>query len=353
MDLRRIPSRALALACALPLIACGPAAGSSWRGSNTIRIDVADGTLDVTLRPDHGRSLTLSPDGGNRWSFEGNTSSLVGQPYSIELRNRTRERLKVVVSVDGLNVYGREIVAGYSSSDVGSILAPWADRTLPGWQLDDRRAQRFVFSPPEWSEGEGRTDSKIGLVLVHVYREVPQDYSWKRERDSSEPMARPAPEGGARRHHDESAAEAQAPAGVEAEARRAPIGTSSGDDVASHVRTVTVLPATERPEAWAVIDYGQQRARVEPWPRPRWEDDELLGLDLGSASDGTRIFAVEPGSAADRAGLEADDVIVRIDTTYAPTPAATRRILLGKARGDYAFLRVRRGPHELAVKIRT
>jgi hypothetical protein len=348
----RLVARVALLAAALALAnhADARAGWWPWDTSSTIHLDVADGTLDVTLQPDRGRSLALTADGTNRWSFEGNTSSLVGQPYSIELENHTSERLKVVVSVDGLNVYGREVVAGNSGSDVGSILSPWGDRTLTGWQLDDRRAQRFVFSPPEWSEGAGRTDARIGVVVVQVYRER-RYYALDRDRDEemqrapagAAPESVPAP-----KESRADGAEAPAPPA----ARRAPIGTTSGEDVESDVRTVYFEPATYRPEAWARIDYGQTRHASQPRPVPR-EDYGALGMRLGSDADGTRILYVAPGSAADRAGLEADDVIVRIDTTYEPSLATTRRILDAKDRGEYAFFRVRRGSNELAVKIRT
>ncbi len=347
----------------LALLVCGPAAGSSWGWpGGAARLDVAGGSLEVTLRPDRGPALRLISEGQSRWVFDGPTSNLVGGSYSILLRNRTSERLKVVIGVDGLNVYGREVVAGSSSEDVGSILAPWSDRTLPGWQLDDARAQRFLWSPPEWSEGEGRTDSQIGLVTVQVYREW-QEPSWqyhrRPERDGSSgsaapreaPASEPAPATGSesagaekRRGDDEAAP------GLHAH-RRAPIGTASGDDVDNWVRTVRFVAATAFPESWAVIDYGRARYAGPP-PRPRWEDD-LLGLDVAPDADGTRIVAVARGSAADRAGLEPYDVIVRIDTVPVPSPTATRRILRSKQPGEYAFLRVRRGPHELAVKIRT
>jgi transcriptional repressor NrdR len=114
------------------------------------------------------------------------------------------------------------------------------------------------------------------------------------------------------------------------------------------VAYVRFVAATSFPESWAVIDYGQTGYAQRP-PRPRFDD--FLGLDLAPATDGTRIVDVAPGSAADRAGLEAGDLIVRIDTVFGPSATATRRILAGKSRGEFAFLRVRRGPHELALKI--
>jgi len=343
----------------LSLLACGAAEGRSWpphRGGSTASLAVAGGTLEVSLRPDRGPTLQLVAEGPHRWTFEGPTSNLVGGSYSILLRNRTDERLKVVVAVDGLNVYGREDVAGTSDQDVGSILAPWTDRSLPGWQLDSERAQRFLFSPPEWSEGQGRTESQIGTVTVQVYREW-QEPRWQRyrqpeERDGAAAAPKEAPAGAAAEvqgspesaRHDSELAE-EPPIALR---QRGPIGTASGDDVDSWVRTVRFVAATSFPESWAMIDYGTDYAQSPPRPRR----DDLLGLDLAPAADGTRIVDVAPGSAADRAGLEAGDVIVRIDTLFVPSPTATRRILAAKAHGDFAFLRVRRGPHELALKIR-
>lgn len=345
MDTRRRLTGLRILFAVVPLLACGPAAGGSWpwRSTGTVRLDVAGGWLEVTVRPDQGRPLRLTPDGPHRWTFEGPTSDLVGEPYSIVLRNHTGERLKVVVGVDGLNVYEREVIAGSSREDVGSILSAWTDRTLPGWQLGLDRAQRFVFSPPEWSEGEGRTDQQIGLLTVQVYREW-QPESWDyRERDRLG-AARQAPVEGETTAESRPDSAAPPPA-----ARKAPIGTTSGDDVDSSVRTVRFMPATTYPESWAVIDYGHAQPAWRPWPR----EEDLLGLDIEQAEGGTRIVSVAPGSPADRAGLEPSDLIVRIDTVFGPSPSTTRRILRGKDPGDYAFLRVRRGPYELAVKIRT
>ncbi|HEV8629891.1 MAG TPA: hypothetical protein VGV61_06195, partial [Thermoanaerobaculia bacterium] len=205
------------------LVVALPALGRSWGdgGGATVPLPVAGGALEVTLRPDSGPSLRLLPDGPHRWLFAGPTSTLVGGSYSVVLRNRTPERLKVVVGVDGVNVYGREVIGGSASADVGSILPPWSERTLPGWQLDDERAQRFVFSPPEWSEGEGRTDEQIGLVTVQVYRQwQPQAWDY-RQRDEERGGA--APKEQAQRRAEPSS---DSPA-VEGAAGNPPIGTTA------------------------------------------------------------------------------------------------------------------------------
>ncbi len=306
----------------------GSVAGrSAFHGEQTIRLPLAGGEVEVQLLPDRGKALLLTRDGPNRWVFRGSTTALVGNSYSVALRNRTRERLKVVVGVDGVNVYHRDPIVGRADRDVGSILSGWSERLLRGWQLDQETAQRFVFSPPEWSEGQGRTDSQIGTIAVHVYRE--RQHYWREHSDFDH---RP-------RSQEESPTERRLAPG-------APIGTTTGDDVSSPVRTVRFESRTTYPEARAEIDYG--RRRPLRWPRERG----LLGLEVELVDGGSRIVAVEQGSEADRAGLEPWDVIVRLDTEEHPSPRTVRRILRNKHRGSYVFLRIRRGPHELAVKIR-
>jgi hypothetical protein len=321
-----------------------------YRGSRSAaEIPVAGGVVEVALVPDRGQALPLVSDGGGRWRFEGPTQAMVGASYSLVLRNHTYERLKIVVGVDGLNVYEREVVAGRADSDVGSIVEPWTERTLPGWQSGDHRAQRFVFSPREWSEGEGRTDAQIGLVTVQVYREWRPHYGDYREGDA---------QGGLRRGSEDGAEAPPAAAPAEPRAQtqesrsggaQPPIGTTSGDDVDNHVRTVRFQTTSPYPEAWAVIDYGQPTPPAPRWPRPH---ADLLGLRLEGDPYGTRIVAVSPGSPAEEAGLRPWDVIVRLDTLSLPSVGATRRLLESKRSGEYTFVRVRRGSHELAVKIR-
>ena len=349
------------LALAAALLSAVPAAGSAWsppwHGSTAVSLPIADGELTVSLRPDGDRALRLVRDDTHRWVFAGDTGELVGEPYTIVLRNDTSERLKVVVGVDGLNVYEREVVSGNARDDVGSILAPWSERVLPGWQIGDHRAQRFVFSPNEWSEGQGRTEAQIGRVVVQAYREWREPVWRHRDRDDGwKDGSGPRVQGGeaappsATRPEPEAAEDSASAPSARAARPREPIGTTAGDDVASSVRTVRFAAATLHPETWAVIDYG---GAGDPHRPPGWpDDDDLLGLDLAPGRDGARIVAVAPGSAAERAGLEPYDVIVRLDSVYAPSPSDARRLLRAKDRGDYAFLRVRRGAHELAVKIR-
>lgn len=294
-----------------------------------VSLGLESGSLEIALVPDRGPRLALAADSSGRWVFRGDTTELVGRSYSIELDNRTPDRLKVVVAVDGLNVYDRVPVIGRADRDVGSILRPWSHRGLRGWQVDLDTAQRFVFSPPDWSEGAGRTDGRIGTVEVQVYRERPPEPVYDRETSQRS--------GRSKMQADEARPAAPEPG----------LGTTSGDDVSSPVRVVRFEPRTVWPEARAELDYGR---RPVPVPIPRSQG--RLGLEIVDARDGVRVVSVAPASTADEAGILAGDVILRVDSEAAIGATDVRRIVNGKRRGEYLFLRLRRGAHELAFKIR-
>lgn len=308
-----------------------PLASAGWfgHGDRTIELRHGAGSLEVQLVPDRGKALTLKQAGPHHWAFDGSTADLVGGSYSIVMRNRSSERLKVVVGVDGLNIYRKNRIVGRADGDTGSILSPGETRTLQGWQMDQTTAQRFVFSPPEWSEGEGRTDSQIGLIVVQVYRERSRE--WFGLRDQAEERS---PESG----RLESMRRKAAP--------RPQIGTTSGDDVTSQVRTVRFDSLTTYPEAWAEIDYGRNAGRAYP------RGSGVLGVTITRSDHGSRIVDIRPGSIAESAGLQVGDIIVRIDTQNRPSPGTVKDIVNAKSAGQFVFVKVHRGPHELSLKIR-
>lgn len=308
-----------------------PISVGAWfgHGEKTIDLEYGGGRVEVQLVPDKGRVLTLKQVSPHRWVFDGSTADLVGGSYSIVLRNKGSDRLKVVVGVDGLNVYRKKQIVGRADADTGSILSPWETRTLKGWQMDQSTAQRFVFSPPEWSEGQGRTDSKICLIVVQVYRERHRE--WFGLSDVAEGET---PEG--KRKERSSRAAAPSPQ----------IGTTSGDDVNSRVRTVSFESLTTYPEVWAEIDYGRHGGLVD-FLRPG-----KLGVRIETDELGSRIVGVSPGSLAAVAGLKSGDIIVRIDTRDHPNPGVVSDIVKAKNPGEYVFVQVNRGRHEIGLKIR-
>ena len=319
-----------------------PTAVGAHHGPSTdqIALPFEAGTVEISIRPDGRRPLRLNPMQQNLWAYEGPLDELVGKSYTVKLRNRSGERIKVVLGVDGVNVYRKQSIEGHAESDVGSILNPWSTREIPGWQLDLDHAQRFVFSPPEWSEGHGIQDSKIGTLSVAIYRErQPESRIYERRRpEVSEKSLRSDLEalGYIGRHRTSPEPERSEDQGL---------GTTSGDDLEHTVRTVRFNSETSIPTATAVIHYGRQAP-----PSPSYD---RIGLDLEPTFRGPRVRSVAAGSIAAQAGIEDSDIILRVDSVPNPTPNRLRNMWYRKANGDYIFLRIQRGRLELSIKAKS
>jgi hypothetical protein len=307
----------------VPLIAW-LSGGNALAADRTMRVQFGHGReVAVEIQPEGRPALEFRWDGQNRWVFRGDTKALVGKPYTIRLENRTDERLKVVVAVDGLNAFFRRPLHGRASEDVGAILDPHAGRTLKGWQVDEHEAQQFVFSPPEWSEGARRAAPEVGRIAIHVYQEwQPRRGGW------GEKEAAP-----------------------QAQAARPPIGTTAGEDVGSEVRRVKFVAATEEPAAGAEIVYGQPMEQRPPDVDTR-PHGTRLGVTFVETDAGLRITRVDRDSLADDAGLRVDDIITKVDSEDELDGDTVRDIVKGKRPGEYMFLEVRRHHHELTFKIR-
>jgi serine protease Do len=78
--------------------------------------------------------------------------------------------------------------------------------------------------------------------------------------------------------------------------------------------------------------------------RPVPADSGALGLTMrGRRGDGAAVVAVEPGSAADRAGVITGDVITQVGSVTAPTPAQVARSFAVLREGQRVMIAVTRG----------
>lgn len=300
-------------------------ADAQWR-DETVRLDLPTGSLEVEIVPEGSRPLEFDRVGGSdRWVTPDDTRELIGRNYRIELRNRTSERLKVVVAVDGVNVYWKRPIDG-DARDTGSVL-PRADRrVIGGFQVDGFTAERFVFSPGDWSEGADFEPGSVGTIEVQVYRERLQ---WRdlRERGRSDRV----PHGEASRAPGEP-----------------PVGTTGGDDFDNEVRRVRFDARTTRPEARALIVYGRRGYGGGG----HHGDGIRLGIRGQDTRAGLRVLHVFPGTVADEVGLREGDLITRVDQDRRPTVNGLQRLLDRKRPGDSLFLDLERGPHELSIRLR-
>jgi len=302
------------------LIFVALAAATSVEALDRLRVYYRGGSsVSVQVIPDGRSALQFRSLGSDRYELVGDTRALVGKSYALRVENHGRQRLKVVVAIDGVNVFFRRPVEGYARADVGMILDSREMRTIRGFQLDGDQAQRFVFSPPEFSEG--RRAGRVGEIEIDVYEE------WR-------------PELGNLKLEEELAGRAQA--------SKPGLGTTTGDDFDSQVRRVRFVSATPEPVARLLLLYGREGEEREDFS-PR---TGKLGVVVERHRSGCLITSVEPGSLADDVGLRRGDVIVKVDSEDEPSPQTLREVLRDKDRGEYLFLGVERGRHVLTFKIR-
>ena len=182
---------------------------------------------------------------------------VVGRPgneYQVSVRNRLRDELLAVVSVDGVNVVTGETADPRQS---GYVLGAYQGYSILGWRKSLAETAAFYFTalPDSYAARTGRPDN-VGVIGVAVFRRKPEPRAiapW--------PPYAPAPQSGAA---EKRAAEASAPSrdmasrgGIAEEDAR--LGTGHGRREASYVQQVTFERATSTPAETITLYYDSYR----------------------------------------------------------------------------------------------
>jgi hypothetical protein len=193
---------------------------------------------------------------------------VVGKPgneYQVSVRNRVREDVLTVVSVDGINVISGETA---DPGQTGYVLGSYRGYDVLGWRKSLAETAAFYFTalPDSYAARTGRPDN-VGVIGVAVFRrkQPPQPIA------QSRPSA-PEPAAAMRRE----AADASGAAHAQEEAR---LGTGHGRRETSYVQNVAFERATTMPAETVTLYYDSYRnllARgvirepipVAPLPRP-------------------------------------------------------------------------------------
>jgi hypothetical protein len=201
------------------------------------------GLADVTLfdRSD-GRQLPVYWHEGRAY--------VVGKPgneYAVRIRNRQREDVLGVISVDGVNVITGETAVAQQS---GYVLAPYRQFDISGWRKNLASTAAFYFTslPDSYAARTGRPDN-VGVIGVALYR----------KKEEAAPVTKPAPFASGQISRKEAASAA----GASAEAQSAPsaparddrLGTGHGRIEASHTRHVGFERASSEPAETVAIYY--------------------------------------------------------------------------------------------------
>lgn len=122
------------------------------------------GPLDIELRG-HGRRLPCFTHNGQFYVV-----GRRGMPYSIWIRNRTSERLEVLVAVDG-----RDVVSGRPADarQRGYVLNPYRHVNITGYRTSMRSVAAFRFSSihRSYSSRMGSSWHRVGSIRVSVFTE--------------------------------------------------------------------------------------------------------------------------------------------------------------------------------------
>ena len=108
-----------------------------------------------------------------------------GERYRIRVRNRTGERIGLVIAVDGRNIItGRKSWLGRHEAKY--VLGPWESAEYEGWRTARNRVHRFYFTDAADSYAEAwGDDTAMGVIAVAVYREKrhhrPKKWAQRRE----------------------------------------------------------------------------------------------------------------------------------------------------------------------------
>lgn len=271
-----------------------------------------------------GQRLTVYQHQGEYW-----VAGRPGASYSVDISNRTGQRILAVISVDGVNALNGQTAS--ATPDDGYVLTPWQSWAITGWRKSDSQVAAFYFSESDASyasrTGRPRDVGVIGVALFRervpepvrpppVTRRSPVDERYSPRMNESDksssanadmassvaaeaPMPAPAPQAApAAKPMPLAAASAEIAADAAAmpssspsanadskaaraekrapsSAPRAPsLGTGHGALETSHTRTVDFDSATQRPEQVVRIRYDSYANLVakgiirQPRPQP-------------------------------------------------------------------------------------
>ena len=205
--------------------------------------------LDILDR-DTGEVLPEYRHRGQDW-----IAGTPGHRYAVRLTNRTGERVKVVLSVDGVNAISGETAA---SQQTGYVLAPWQSTEIAGWRKSLEDIAQFVFTDlgDSYAARTGRPNN-VGVIGIAVFRELP-------------PPPRPSPSPPPPIARAEASAEAGRQARhAQAEASPQSLGTGHGQREWAPVGQTAFRASGRSPQQVSQLRYDDTRTLVANGILPR------------------------------------------------------------------------------------
>jgi hypothetical protein len=130
---------------------------------------------------------------GDTHVFKSYLEARKGEPYGIIIRNRTSNRIGVVIAVDGRNIIsGRQSKLG-NNENMYIVNAGETGR-LNGWRTSQDQVHRFFFTDTadSYSVMTFADSSAMGVIGMAVYREKQQPLSLMKEKREAPAVGAPA-----------------------------------------------------------------------------------------------------------------------------------------------------------------
>ena len=182
---------------------------------------------------------------------------VVGKPgneYQVSVKNRLREDVLAIVSVDGINVVSGETA---HPSQTGYVLGSYRGYNILGWRKSLAETAAFYFTalPDSYAARTGRPDN-VGVIGVAVFRR-------KQEPQPIAPFPQSAPysrgDGAPAMRNEASAAAAEQSRAAAQAKQEDRLGTGHGRREASYVQNVSFERATVSPVETITLYYDSYR----------------------------------------------------------------------------------------------
>jgi hypothetical protein len=188
--------------------------------------------VSVSLVDGMGGSMETFMQGGQTFVMGSR-----GQRYGVRIRNNTRERLEIVLTVDG-----RDAVNGMradSQRDRGYVVGPMSSVTIEGFRTSLDTVATFRFSDPAASfAGRMGQMQNLGMIQVAAFKERQQAVAMRPHRKMAPGSAAPSTRDG------RSSAAPSPKRRVMGPRADSNLGTEFGEERDSSVREVSFVRAS-------------------------------------------------------------------------------------------------------------
>jgi len=139
--------------------------------------------VDIDVVSDYGRHFKQYPVNSRKRSVKRSyLEAKDGKSYGIKVKNKSNERIGLVIAVDGRNIISGK-KSYLKSNERMYILNPYQHSTYKGWRSNRNRVNEFYFTdvPDSYADRTFGDTSAMGVIAVAVFKE--KNGRWYQERE--------------------------------------------------------------------------------------------------------------------------------------------------------------------------